>query len=305
LNGTILRIERLSCYDGNGLRTVVFLKGCPLRCRWCSTPESHQTHTDFGVHSEICTHCFACHESCPPNAISYDDVTSVFTTDISRCDDCGKCIEKCLPGARRPYGFTASVDDIVNEVEKDSLFYMHSRGGVTVSGGEPFMQTEFLYEILKRCMMIGINTAIETSGYTQWENLSKILPVVDTLFYDLKHMNDEIHQKITGVSNKLIHSNLLKLDGLAPRHLSLIVRMPVIPTINDSDENIISMGKFCLKLKKLIEIQLLPYHRLGMETYRRLSIPYPVAQIKPNNPGDLEHKALLLNNMGLRTIIGS
>lgn len=304
MNGRILRIEKLSCYDGDGLRTVVFLKGCPLRCLWCSTPESHHKHTDFGINQERCTQCFNCKDTCPNNAIIFDVEPRRFRTVFKQCDDCGLCVSECLPGARNSYGYSASVENIMREVEKDSLFYMHSGGGLTVSGGEPFMQPEFLRSLLKSCMMIGINTAIETSGYTPYENLEKVLPFVDTLFYDLKHMTDSTHREITGVSNKSILENLLRLDG-KHQHLSVIIRMPVIPSINDSMDNITAMGQFCQNLKSLKEIQLLPYHRLGLETYKRLSIPYPLEHIEPCNPESLEKMVSQLSRMGLTVRIGS
>jgi len=304
MNGRILRIEKLSCYDGDGLRTVVFLKGCPLRCAWCSTPESHHQHTDFGVQKERCTRCFTCIETCPNGAISFHEESASFTTDRDRCDDCGHCISGCLPGARSSYGYTASVESTVKEVAKDSLFYMHSGGGVTISGGEPFTQTEFLCSLLENCMMLGINTAIETSGYTSYVNMEKALPFVDTLFYDLKHMDVDIHREITGVRNDIILGNLLKADRNAS-HLSLIVRMPVIPNINDSDENVLAMGRFCKKLKKLREIQLLPYHRLGIETYKRLALPYSLEHVPAYDHAELKNKAALLTKMGIPTRIGS
>jgi len=302
--GRILRIEKLSCYDGDGLRTVVFLKGCPLRCTWCSTPESHYLHTDFGVHQERCTRCFTCIETCPNGAISFHEESANFTTDRDRCDDCGQCISGCLPGARSSYGYTASVESIVNEVAKDSLFYLYSGGGVTISGGEPFAQTEFLCSVLESCVMLGINTAIETSGYIPYENMEKALPFVDTLFYDLKHMEDGIHREITGVGNELIHGNLLKADSSTP-NFSVIVRMTVIPDMNDSDENIIALGKFCRKLKKLREIQLLPYHRLGIETYKRLGLHYSLEHLTAYDHAKLDKKVALLTKMGLKARIGS
>lgn len=304
VNGRILRIEKLSCYDGDGLRTVVFLKGCPLRCQWCSTPESHHLRTDFGNHRDSCTLCFNCINTCPAKAISYTESSGIFRTDMDSCNDCRQCIAECLPGARVAYGYTASVEQIVKEVEKDSLFYFHSGGGITMSGGEPFAQTNFLYELLKSCVMLGINTAIETSGYTPWENIERVLPFVDTMFYDLKHMDSKVHERITGVSNRPIHDNLTRLDTSRP-DLSIIVRMPVIPTINDSNSNITAMGQFCKKLKNLQEIQLLPYHRLGLETYRKLSIPYALEHLETLDQAALEKKAKILEEMGLRARIGS
>lgn len=302
--GRILRIEKLSCYDGDGLRTVVFLKGCPLRCQWCSTPESHNLHSDFGNHKNSCTHCFTCVNVCPENAISYIEQGDVFLTDMNKCTDCRQCIDECIPGSRISYGYTASVEQVMKELEKDSLFYFHSGGGITISGGEPFVQTDFLCELLEKCIMLGMDTAIETSGYTRWENIEKALPFLDTVFFDIKHMDDPTHEAITGVNNSLILENLKKVDQ-SRRNFSLIVRIPVIPSINDSDSNLEAVGVFCEGLTKLQEIQLLPYHRLGLETYHRLSLPYQLEHLGSLDPAALAGKAAIFEEMGLRVVIGN
>jgi len=301
--GRILRIEKLSTFDGEGLRSVIFLKGCPLRCQWCSTPESQKGTTDFGIHKKKCTHCFTCVETCPEKAISHDGARDVFTTDMALCTDCRQCVDACPATARIAYGYNATVDEMLRELGKDSVFYYHSGGGVTVSGGEPLMQKDFVAELLEGCVMQGINTAIETSGHVPWENIAKVLPWVDTLFYDLKHMDSKIHKQITGVGNGLILENLTKIDE-SSRSLPVIVRMPVIPTVNDGDANIKSLGLFCRGLKKLKEIQLLPYHRLGIETYRRLSIPYGLEGVNSPTDGEMNRKMALLKAMGLRVRIG-
>ena len=301
--GRILRIEKLSTFDGDGLRTVIFLKGCPLRCRWCSTPESQKNTTDFGIHKNKCTHCFTCINTCPEGAISYNKATDVFTTDMAACTDCRQCVEACPANARIAYGYNATVDEMLNELGKDSVFYYHSGGGVTVSGGEPLMQKDFLAALLEGCVMQGINTAIETSGHVPWENIEKVLPWVDTLFYDLKHLDANVHKHITGVDNGLILENLKKIDE-NPRSFPIVVRMPVIPSLNDDDSNIKALGLFCRGLKKIKEIQLLPYHRLGIETYRRLSLAYALEGVASPHDGEMGRKKKLLTDMGLTVRIG-
>lgn len=301
--GRVLRIDKLSTFDGDGLRTVVFLKGCPLRCSWCSTPESHRFATDFGVKKEKCINCFFCVEACPQAAISYDRETEVFTTDSNLCVDCGKCVQVCPANARIAHGRTSEVDEVIDEVQRDSIFYFHSGGGLTVSGGEPLMQTDFVVPLLRGCQQLGTHTAMETCGHAPWEAVARVLPHLDALYYDLKHMNSTTHKEITGVGNELILENLLKIDE-SNHPIPVTVRVPLIPTINDSDENIAELGWFCKKLNKLDEIHILPYHRLGLETYHQLSIDYPLGDLPPQTSEELEHKVAILTRMGLKAKVG-
>lgn len=302
--GRILRIEKLSPFDGDGLRTVIFLKGCPLQCLWCSTPESQNRATDFGNHKNKCTHCMACIEICPGKAISHNGEAEVFSTDMALCTDCRQCVEACPSGSRMAYGYTATVDEILREIGKDSVFYYHSGGGVTISGGEPMLQKAFVARLLEGCVVQGINTAVETSGHVPWDHMETILPWVDTLFYDLKHLDNEVHQKITGKGNGLILENLTKIDNTFCS-LPIIVRMPVIPALNDQAHQIKSLGLFCKGLKNLREIQLLPYHRLGIETYQRLSIPYALESVLSPPAEEMRKKMGLLTDMGLKVRIGA
>ena len=297
--GRILRIEKLSTFDGDGLRTVIFLKGCPLACRWCSTPESQRSGSDFGLDRNKCTSCFSCVRACPEQALSYDMKQEAFVRDPEKCKDCRACIEACPTGAAIAWGYTATAQEIFKEVEKDSLFYFHSGGGVTVSGGEPLTQPLFVRELLETCMDHGISTAIETCGQVPWQHLEQVLPHVDTLFYDLKHMDDETHREITGVGNQRIHENLKRLDE-SEHAFSLIVRMPVIPGCNDQADNIKALAEHCRGLKKLTQVQLLPYHRLGMETYRRMGLPYPLDGIDIPTPETMEDHLSLLGNLPAR-----
>lgn len=303
VTGRILRIEKLSTFDGEGLRTVVFLKGCPLSCRWCSTPESQRQGTDFGVARNKCTGCFSCVKACPDQALAWDMKSQRFITDYSQCKECLKCVDACPSNARESWGYTATTREILREVEKDSLFYFHSGGGITVSGGEPLAQADFVAELLEQCLNLGINTAVETSGQIPWENIQKVLPFTDTLFYDLKHMDGRIHKKITGTGNSRILKNLQKIDAATSR-FSLIVRMPVIPGVNDTHENIQALGQFCKGLKKITQIQLLPYHRLGIETYNRMSLPYSLEQTIPPDEETIQGYRRILDQMDLKARIG-
>ncbi len=304
ITGRILRIERLSSFDGDGLRTVVFLKGCPLACAWCSTPESHRAATDFGVARSKCTGCFACVDACPETALAWDMKAERFVTDRARCTDCRQCIAACPQGARQAWGYTACVDEIYAEVEKDSLFYFHSGGGITISGGEPLAQAEFTAALLEKCLMHGINTAIETSGHVPREHMDQVLPWVDTLFFDLKHLDNDIHQHLTGTGNRRILENLRAADASA-HGFSLVIRMPVTPGMNDTTDNLTALGEFCRGLDKLTQIQLLPYHRLGVETYRRMSLAYGLEGVATPDEETMEGHAAILRAMGLAVTIGS
>ena len=303
VTGQILRIEKTSSFDGEGLRTVVFLKGCPLRCTWCSTPESQSFNTEFGVARNKCTGCFACVDVCPEKAISWDMKSEQFSTDATRCTDCRKCIRACPTDARQAWGYTATVEDIYKEVEKDSLFYFHSGGGITLSGGECLAQPDFSAALLERCMSHGINTAIETSGAVPWKNIDMVLPYTDTLFYDLKHMDDAAHRELTGSGNRRVMENIERIDT-CHHAVSLIIRVPLIPGINDQKQNLEATAEFCKSLGKLTEIQMLPYHRLGIETYNRMSKFYPLNGLEIPTQECMKVSAAILKSTGLTVSIG-
>ena len=226
--GTVLRIERSSIHDGTGFRTVIFLKGCPLRCQWCSTPESQ----------------------------SFQIETAAGST----------------------YGKKMTVRDVMLEIRKDSPFFFISSGGVTLSGGEILSQPAFSLAILKNCRREGYHTAIETSFFASWEYVNSILPYVNTAFVDLKLMDDRLHKDYCGASNQRILENLKKTNQVHSQ-FKLIIRTPIIPGINDSEAELTQIGMFCAGLKRLDHIQLLPYHRLGVSTYKKLGRDYPLPHV--------------------------
>lgn len=288
--GAVLRMERTSIHDGQGLRTVLFLKGCSLRCRWCSTPESQKYQPEKGYAGSRCIGCGICVSSCPEGALSLMEGTGMekagkegvgqVLSDPVRCINCFTCVTKCPHRVWKKYGSMMSVREVVREISKDEIFFFHSSGGVTISGGEPLMQADFSREVLKICRERGIDTAMETSFYAPWEQIEKVLPWLNTLFVDLKLMDREMHREWTGVDNTLILDNIKKADQ-SPFSLEIIVRVPMIPEINDFDENLRSTGEFCRSLTKLKEMELLPYHRLGLETYRNLGIDYQLPDLVP------------------------
>lgn len=305
LLGSVLRIERTSIHDGQGLRTVIFLKGCPLRCRWCSTPESQRFGTERGYARDSCVSCGLCVRSCPVGALAMSKDDQKVRIDFSKCQKCFSCAAKCPNNAIKKYGSLLSVRETVREISKDEIFFFYSGGGVTISGGEPLGQPEFVSEVLKKCRELGIHTAIETSFHAPFQNMEKILPWLNVLYVDIKLMDEELHKKWVGLDNSLILDNLRKIDE-SDYLLNISVRIPLIPDVNDSDANLADTAKFCKSLRKLQEIELLPYHRLGLETYRNLERDYPLKELVPPTRERVLERAtfLLQQNPGVPIRVG-
>ena len=265
--GTIFDIVKFSTHDGPGIRTAVFFKGCPLHCWWCHNPEGQFPISQLVYREERCIHCFSCVEACPNHAIQIIDGTPTILRDSCRLS--GLCALVCQTKAREIAGKRLRVSDVMEEVEKDNIFYDESGGGVTFSGGEPYMQAAFLQNLLEACKEKGIHTAVETCGFVNAETLMATRPYVDLYLYDLKAIDNETHRKFTGVSNEIILKNLRQLSR---SHNQVIVRFPVIPNVNDDDENVLRLGEFVLSLGSVKEIDVLPYHELGVEKYKRLGM---------------------------------
>lgn len=279
IKGNVLRIEKTSIHDGEGMRTVLFLKGCPLKCLWCSTPESQKPCPEIGYIREKCILCGICVSVCPQNALSIDEEKDMVQIDREKCDGCMLCVKKCPSYALKGYGVRMTSRQVLHEISKDEVFYFHSGGGVTISGGEPFDQAEFVREILIGCRERGINRALETSFFSSWEKIESILPLLNLLYVDLKHADPEQHKKLTGVDNRLILENIIRADS-SPCHFDLVIRTPLIPGLNDSDDAIRKSAEFVKGLKKIRFMEFLAYHRLGTETYKNMGLEYPLQEIK-------------------------
>jgi pyruvate formate lyase activating enzyme len=263
--GTVARIERLAVHDGPGIRTVVFLKGCPIRCSWCSSPETQRNEPELLFDPLRCLRCSACVAACPAGAVD-QTLDGGITTDRSLCKGCGQCAQICPSGSRRLVGRTVTVAQVLSEIEKDEVFYYRSGGGVTVSGGEPLAQAAFTREILKSCVARGIHTAMETSACAPWDRIDALLDFLDLVFVDVKHMDDAVHRQVTGTGNREVLENIQRLAA-APGSPAVILRVPVIPGINDSAENVQRTAEFAAGLGRVRRVELLPYHRYGLHNY--------------------------------------
>ena len=264
LKGIVFNIQRYSIHDGPGIRSTVFLKGCPLRCFWCQNPESWNVKPEIMLNRNLCTLCGRCIDVCPGKACSISGNKLVI--DRSRCTGCGKCENVCVNHARSIAGKLMSAGEVLEEVLKDRVFYRNSGGGVTISGGEPGIQHEFALRLLRHLKDENVHTALETCGHIPWENLEKLIKYLDLVLYDLKHIDPSEHKRATGVSNLLIIENLKRISALR----KVIVRVPLIPGFNDSPEHIRSVNGFVRKEIGPVEIDLLPYNKLGEIKYEHL-----------------------------------
>lgn len=272
----IFNIQKCSIHDGNGLRTLVFLKGCPLHCRWCANPESQSYEEEIMEIPRKCIHCGACQRVCPKAAISLVD--DDFVINRTLCKKCLRCVDVCYAQSKELAGEEMDVDEVFKEIYKDRLYYELYGGGVTFSGGEPLTHPKFLTEIAKKCKHFRINTAIETCGYGDYDKFKEALPYIDSIFFDIKHIDSEIHQKLTGAGNEAIIRNL---KSISSHGIPITVRTPVVPGYNDSAANIAGIATLIKDIPEVKEYELLPYHNLGSGKYTSLGRPYVLSDVEP------------------------
>lgn len=275
VSGCIFDIQRFSLHDGPGIRTTVFLKGCNLSCFWCHNPESVNRKPELQIYAHKCIGCGRCAGICPQNAIRRVGEQNVFLREL--CTGCGSCTAECFAGARVLAGKQFNTTDVMIEIEKDIPFYLSSGGGVTFSGGEPLLQVAFLKALLAACRERHIHTAVDTAGHVPYQCFEEIIPFTDLFLYDIKVMNERTHIQATGVSNRLILKNLQQLSRDCR---NIIIRIPIVPGVNDDEENIRRTGEFLKQLDGVKKVELLSFHKMAAGKYDALGREYKAANIQ-------------------------
>lgn len=295
--GLVFNIQRFSVHDGPGIRTTVFIKECPLRCEWCSNPESQAPYPEIICLDRNCIRCGKCVEACPQHAITLRE--SGKEIDREKCDRCLLCAQACPSGAIQTVGKYMDIAEVMEEVTKDELFYRNSGGGVTVSGGEPLSQPEFVCGLLKECKVKNYHTALDTCGHAPWSSIEKLLIYLDLVLYDIKLMDSIKHKEATGAGNETILANAAKVAQKKRTWL----RYPVIPGFNDSETCAREIALFASNIP-VEKVSLLPYHALGAEKYVRLGGVYSLDGISPPTDEQLQEIASIFESFGLDVTIG-
>lgn len=295
--GIIFNIQRFSIHDGPGIRTTVFLKGCSLDCKWCSNPEGIKLVPEIILSDTKCIKCGKCVEVCPKEAISLvDDIRRI---DWSRCNLCLECAQVCPSGAIEQVGKYVSKENLMEEIQKDVLFYQNSGGGVTFSGGEPLVQWEFVREVGTLCKEKAIHTTLDTTGNVEWHKMDSVLDYIDLVLYDIKHLDPAMHKEATGIGNAVILDNVVK----TARKARIWLRIPLIPGYNDSESYAEELAKFSAELP-IEKISLLPYHEWGAQKYKKLGKSYSLEGTSPPTDEHMQRLKDIIESHGLTTTIG-
>ena len=299
LKGMIFNVQRFSIHDGEGIRTVVFFKGCPLSCKWCANPESQNFHSELRYNSIFCIGCKSCINACPVNALKLDPELGI-CRDKKLCRECFTCTTVCPAKALIKEGREVSVDELIAEISSDKVFFDSSGGGVTFSGGEALAQPKFLIALMKKLKEQSYNICIETCLFVPTETIKEIVPLTDAFLCDVKHVDIEKHKQYVGESPELILENL---KYIIDSGCDVTVRIPVIPNFNHDAE---SMRQIADKLEKLKvkKVHLLPFHQLGENKYQQLGRPYEMHGIKPLHNEDLNPYVPIFKSKGIQVQIG-
>lgn len=304
MKGKIFNIEKYRIHDGEGIRSAIFLKGCNLRCPWCCNPESQSFTTQTVIHKNLCTACLSCYRNCPQQAIYYID--NIVKTNQDLCNSCGRCVQFCPNSARQIYGKEVTVEEVMKEVLKDSVYYSRSGGGVTISGGEPLLQPEFTRAILQECKWEYIHTAVETAGYVPWEATWQALELADVILMDIKATNSEtaaVFLPKNADADVMMSIKKENIRRLIENNKTIWFRCPIIPDYNDNERHIERVGDLAAECG-VTHIDLLPFHQFGKNKYDALEKNYYLSELKPMRDEHLVPYYELLNKRGFEVSIG-